>query len=160
MSNHTVQMQWVWKQYEDAGMPTPPTGREVAHWALEKGLLVPKERDIEGELAEDLSRAQSEIYRERKNGQRYRAKQAVRSTIAGVQYARWGDMDTEAPIFIQKALAQRRRQIVGDCYQLKIDTDHFNDIHPEVPFQMVLDFTHDVEEMFQLELDYKDGAAA
>lgn len=160
MSSHTIQMQWVWKQYLEAGLPTTPTGREVAHWALEKGLLAPKERDIEGELAEDLCRAQSEIYRKGKNGQRYRAKQAVRSTIAGVQYARWGDTDTEDPIFIQKALAQRRRQVVGDCYQLRIDTDHFNDIHPEVPFQMVLDFTQDVEEMFQLDLDYEDGEAA
>lgn len=49
-----------------------------------------------------------------------------------------------------KSFAQRRQQIVGDCYQLKIDADVYNDIRrPEQQIQIVLDFTLDVEELQQ-----------
>lgn len=147
MSNHILQMQWVWKQYEAAGMPALPTGREVAAWALEKGLLKPKDRDVIGEWAEDLTQGQREIYRTDSDGCRYRAKQSVRSIIAGVPFARWGDTDKDDPKFIEKAFAQRRRQIVGDCYQLTLDVEHFNAFHAgRAPFQMPLDFGPDVQE--------------
>ena len=49
---------------------------------------------------------------------------------------------------MERAFAQRRQQIVGDCLQLRIDVDVYNDNHPdERPIQLVLDFTRDVEEM-------------
>jgi len=45
------------------------------------------------------------------------------------------------------ALQQRRSQIVGDCKQLKTDTDSYNENeNAGEPIQMVLDFTRDVEE--------------
>lgn len=48
---------------------------------------------------------------------------------------------------MEKAFAQRRKQIVGDCLQLKTDVDVYNDKHSEqAPIQVVLDFTTDVEE--------------
>jgi hypothetical protein len=41
----------------------------------------------------------------------------------------------------------RRRQIVGDCQQLKNDVDHFNDCHAsEQPIRTLFDFTDDVSE--------------
>ncbi len=49
---------------------------------------------------------------------------------------------------MEKAFAQRRRQIVGDSYQLRSDVDHYNDAHPEErQIELILDFTEDVEEM-------------
>jgi hypothetical protein len=49
---------------------------------------------------------------------------------------------------MEKAFAQRREQIVGDCDQLRTDVDAYNDMNrgkqPEI--QMVLDFTDDVAE--------------
>jgi len=52
---------------------------------------------------------------------------------------------------MQKAFAQRRGQIVGDCHQLRLDVDHYNDIKPdEAPINLVLDFRDDVEEMLIL----------
>jgi hypothetical protein len=46
------------------------------------------------------------------------------------------------------SFAQRRQQIVGDCYQLKTDADIYNEHrHPAEPVQIVLDFTRDVEEL-------------
>jgi hypothetical protein len=47
-----------------------------------------------------------------------------------------------------KAFAQRRKQIVGDCYQLKTDVDCFNDAHSvDNPIQLILDFSEDIEEL-------------
>ena len=49
---------------------------------------------------------------------------------------------------MERAFAQRRQQIVGDCFQLRTDVDVYNDSHPDaLPLQLVLDFTRDVEEM-------------
>ena len=48
----------------------------------------------------------------------------------------------------EKAFGQRRGQIVGDSYQLRLDVDHYNDVHPEDPqISLILDFTDDVKEM-------------
>ena len=52
-----------------------------------------------------------------------------------------------APDF-QTALQQRRQLIVGDCRQLKIDTDSYNENWNDAePIQMSLDFSADVEEL-------------
>ena len=49
---------------------------------------------------------------------------------------------------MQAALQQRRQQIVGDCRQLKIDTDSYNENWNDAgAIQMSLDFTADVEEL-------------
>ena len=49
---------------------------------------------------------------------------------------------------MEKALAQRREQVGGDCVQLKTDVDVYNDMNrgqrPEI--QLVLDFGDDVAE--------------
>ena len=53
---------------------------------------------------------------------------------------------------MEMAYAQRRQMIVGDCRQLRVDVDAYNDVHiQEPPIQMVFDFTVDLEEL--------DGAA-
>jgi hypothetical protein len=45
------------------------------------------------------------------------------------------------------AFQQRRQQIVGDCNQLKIDVDSYNENRkPTRPIQMVFDFTPDLKE--------------
>lgn len=57
-----------------------------------------------------------------------------------------------------RSFAQRRQQIVGDCYQLKTDVDVYNmKDRTQEPIQIVLDFTYDVEE---LQLPFQDSSAA
>jgi len=59
----------------------------------------------------------------------------------------WANIDTAPRAHMVKAFAQRRMQIVGDCFQLRQDVDHYNDVSAETePIQLVLDFTEDVEE--------------
>jgi hypothetical protein len=48
---------------------------------------------------------------------------------------------------MQIAFQERRQQIVGDCRQLKLDVDSYNDNKNDgKPIQLVLDFTLDVAE--------------
>jgi hypothetical protein len=48
---------------------------------------------------------------------------------------------------MQKAFAQQREQIIGDCTQLKTDVDVYNTMNKdEPPIQLVFDFTDDVAE--------------
>lgn len=148
---YAASMQRLWRDYEAAGNPTPATSREVARWAISNRLWEPpRAYDPLDQCAEDLARAWREEYRVDSKGRRYRAKHAVRVTMGGTQLAFWADMDSAPFSHIQKAIAQRRQQIVGDCLQLKLDTDHFNDIRGDAPeIQLILDFTHDVEELQQ-----------
>ncbi len=45
------------------------------------------------------------------------------------------------------AFIQRREQIVGDCVQLAVDVEVYNDMNKDQPpIQMLLDFRDDVEE--------------
>jgi hypothetical protein len=161
MATYVVQLQRIWRDYEAAGMPTPATAKEVAGWAVSKGLLQPREHDPIADLAEDLARAWREEYRIDDKGRRYRAKHAVKITTSGVQYAFWADMDSAPHSHIQKALGQRRQQIVADCYQLKVDADCYNDANTErPPIQIVLDFTQDVAELQALDKKGDDDEAA
>ena len=159
MATYLVQLQHIWRDYETAGMATPATAREVAQWAVQNGLLQPREHDPLADLAEDLARAWREEYRYDK-GRRYRAKHAVRITTGGVQYAFWADVDSAPREHIEKAFGQRRQQIVADCYQLKVDADVYNDNYGESqPIQIVLDFTQDVADLQALDKKPDDEAA-
>ena len=61
---------------------------------------------------------------------------------------------------MEKAFAQRRRQVIGDCVQLKTDVDVYNDMNSEVePINLVLDFTEDVREEMAVRGHEKDDAA-
>lgn len=149
MARYAVALQRIWREYEAAGNPIPATSREVARWAIDNRLWEPpRAYDPVDQCAEDLARAWREEYRVDDKGRRYRAKHAVRVTSGGTQLAFWADMDSAPASHVHKAIAQRRQQIVGDCYQLKVDVDHFNDVRGgEESIQLILDFTHDIEEM-------------
>ena len=153
MATYAEQMQGIWRQYEGAGMPVPATTREVADWAIRQGLWKPKPADVISQCAEDLSRSLREEYRTDKYGRRYRAKHAVRVSEGGKQLSMWADIDTAPRNHMVKAFAQRRKQIVGDCHQLKTDVDYYNEANStNEPIQVILDFTQDVEEIQETEL--------
>jgi hypothetical protein len=49
---------------------------------------------------------------------------------------------------MQMSFQHRRRGIVGDCRQMKVDVDSYNDSHPEAePIQIVFDFSMDLAEL-------------
>jgi len=85
---------------------------------------------------------------------------AVRSKKGDKTMSLWADMhDVRAPRdHFVRSFAQRRQQIVGDCFQLKTDVDVYNAKDPaQEPIQVPLDFTLDVEE---LQLPFQGKKAA
>lgn len=123
---------------------------ELAAWAYENGLHKPNAKTIIDAIAADIAQVFREEYRTDRHGRRYRAKHATTKKVGNKTLSLWADLDDpNAPHeHFQRSFAQRRLQIVGDCFQLKTDADVYNDQRqPETPVQIVLDFSYDVEEL-------------
>lgn len=132
----------------------------VAEWAYKNGLHRPSVRTVVDVIAQDIAQFFREEYRTNEDGQRYRAKHAVRFKKGERSMSLWADIDDDkAPReHFVRSFAQRRQQIVGDCFQLKTDVDVYNGKNPDtVPIQVPLNFTLDVEE---LQLPLKGRKAA
>lgn len=148
MANYHQQMQAIFEAYQEEVSRDPADLKDVARWAIERGMWSPKPADIHARFAGDMADALRDEYRTDRAGRRYRAKHAVRGSKNGRQGSFWADIDLAPRTHMEKAFAQRRQQVVGDCYQLRQDVDHFNSVHPDQPpVQLILDFTADVEEM-------------
>jgi hypothetical protein len=153
MTTYNEQLQRTWRLYEESHGHPAASAREVVIWGVSEGLISLAHRDPYDQLAEDMSRALREEYGTDAKGRRYRVNHAVRVYKNGVQITFWAMMDFAPRSHMAKAFTQRREQIVGDCYQLKVDVDAYNFSHPDQPaLPLILDFTHDVEERSQLEL--------
>jgi hypothetical protein len=131
-----------------------PTGlidsHEIAAWAYERGLHKPNLAKVIDLIAADIAQVFREEYRTDPKGRSYRAKHAVTERVKGKTNTLWADIDDpNAPHgHFVKSFANRRRQIVGDCLQLRTDVDVYNDKNPaQVMIQIPLDFTNDVAEL-------------
>lgn len=154
MATYNEQLQRIWHQFEAENGQLPSTTREAVVWAVTKKLLPAPKFDPLDKLAEDMATALRAECRIDQHGRKYRVNHAVRITKAGVQYTFWADLDHAPRPHMEKAFAQRRKQIVNDCFQLKTDVGVYNDLHAEQPpIQMILDFTHDVAELQIMESD-------
>ena len=145
--------------YLDEVNAEPVSLDEVAGWALSEGLFRPEPRDLK-KICRDAI-AQGARAQKRFDGKRwYRAKHSVRSNVGGIQLNLWADIDKNASHgFMEKSIGQRRRSIVNDCFQMKMDADHFNDTNPTLePIQPVLDFSEDVAERKALSDDDESAA--
>jgi hypothetical protein len=152
MANYNQQLQEIFRRYQNKVSAAPADLHDVAAWAIREKLWEPHVADIHARFAEDMATALREEFRTDKAGRRYRAKHAVREAREGRQYSFWADIDTAPRSHMEKAFAQRRRQIVQDCHQLKLDLDHFNGAQPEEQqIPLILDFTDDVAEMLVAE---------
>ncbi|WP_239366083.1 hypothetical protein [Snodgrassella communis] len=132
---------------------------DLAGWAISNGKYKPNIQDEIQIAAKSITQVMREEIRTSPSGKRYRAMHAVKEKINGKQLALWGDLDNpETPIeFFIKSFAQRRQQIVGDCFQLKTDVDVCNEKRNS-NIQLILDFADDVAEAEYLR-DHKDDVA-
>lgn len=119
----------------------------VAKWAVVQGYQPPKPQDPIDMLAKSLARAaRQETRTDEKTQLPYRANHALRIQQDYIQRTLWFDIDEATRSQILKSLINRREQMVGDAYQLTLDTAHWNRSNPtEEPIQIPLDFTDDVE---------------
>lgn len=134
-------------RYLDEVNDQPVSLDEVADWALRNRLFAPSPQDIRKLCREAI--AEGARSQKRFDGKRwYRAKHAVRTNVGGVQLSLWADIDKNASrSFMEKSLAQRRQSVVDDCFQMKMDADHYSEANPSLPpLQLILDFTDDVAE--------------
>lgn len=154
-------LQRVWRLFEESHDKAPASAREVVAWGVAQGLLYPPTIDPLDVLAGDMARALREQYATDEQGRRYRVNHAVRVTRGSVQHTMWGMLGEVGRPFMEQAFYQRREQIVGDCVQLRVDVDVFNDKNAEEePIPLVLDFTDDVEERLMDDDDDDEKKAA
>jgi hypothetical protein len=141
-------LQDAWRAYEAAHDHLPTSARQAVEWAVGEGILNLPDIDPYDVLAGEMATALREEYATDSQGRRYRVNHAVRITKSGVQYTFWAMLGYAAHSHMEKAFAQRREQIIGDCDQLRTDVDAYNDMNAgkRPPIQMVLDFTDDVAE--------------
>jgi len=141
-------LQKAWHHFDNRQGHLPSSARQACEWAVEAGLLSLPEIDPYDVLAEEMAQALRSEYRTDSEGRRYRVNHAVRVSKSGVQYTFWAAMGYAPHEHMERAFAQRRDQIVGDCYQLKTDVDVYNGMRdkkkPEI--QLVLGFAEDVAE--------------
>ena len=135
-------------EYRLAGKPWPASSKRIAEWALDSGRWkLPPEAAVQ-RCAEDISRAMREEYTVDRKGRRVRVKHPVTLSQDGEQLHLWDDIRTAPRAHMQMSFQQRRQQIVGDCRQLKVDVDSYNDSHSDdEPIQMIFDFRRDLAEL-------------
>ena len=148
MATKDEQLQTLFHRFEDERDNVPTGTRAAVEWAVKNGLLELPEIDPYDVLAGQMAAALRNETRADSQGRRYRVNHAVRITKGGVQYTFWGSMGFASHDHMQKAFVQRREQIIGDCVQLRIDVDAYNDMRPQgtEPVQLILDFTEDTAE--------------
>jgi hypothetical protein len=124
------------------------SSRDIAGWAVRSGKWAPQPGSLIDQCAEELSRAMREDYITDPQGRIVRAKHAARIKENGRQVTLWADIRTAGHKHMERAFAQRRKQILGDCRQLKADVDSYNENRrPEEPIQVIFDFTVDLAEL-------------
>jgi len=147
--NYNEQMQKIVDRYRDAGEMWPATTREMAAWAIRNKQWEARGTAMVSICAEHLARAMREEYIKDPQGRTVRVKHAARIH----QTVLWDDIRTASRDHMQIALQQRRQQIVGDCKQLKLDMDSYNENRNDgKQIKMIFDFTSDLEES-ELELE-------
>lgn len=148
MATYVKQNQEIVSQYRLAGEPWPAAAKTIAEWAMGRGLWVLPKSAALAKCAEDISRAMREEYMTDAKGRRVRVKHPATVKMLGGQMVLWDDMRTASPQHMRISFQQRRQQIVGDCRQLKIDVESYNDLKPDRPsIQMIFDFTMDLAEL-------------
>jgi hypothetical protein len=163
MTTFYMQMVDIFDRYAEEVDAGPTALEDVATWAVQQGLFKPMPRSIVQMCKEALADSLRQQKRVDAQGRKYRAKHSVRIVEGGVQYNLWADIDRNPPrSFMEKSFAQRRKSIADDCFQAKMDIDHYNEAHPDQPaIQLVLRFEEDVAEMEAAgKIGHKDDKAA
>jgi len=149
--SYKEQMQRIANDYVRSGEPWPATTMEIAAWAVRKGLWEPQRKCIIAQCAHHLSDAMRQEFVTDPQETTVRAKHAARlKGEDGKQLVIWADIRSAPRKHMEIAMKQRRQQILGDCRQLKVDSDSYNENkNPGRPINLVFDFTRDIEELEQ-----------
>lgn len=143
------------EKYRKSGQEWPATSKMIAAWAIRSGMWEPPKRSIVNQCARELAHAMREEYFVDPQGRRVRKKHAVREERempdgTYEQQLLWFDIDEATPRQAKGAFSLRRRQVVGECHQLKTDVDSYNDNNVQgAMIEMLWDLTDDMLELEQ-----------
>jgi hypothetical protein len=138
------------EDYRASGGDWPATREQIAEWAVANARYELTRGMAVRQCAERLGRAMGlEHVRDRK-GRSVRKYYAAPVRENGQLVMRWDDWNAERP-FMEIAAANRRNQILGQCWQLKSDMDSYSERRcRDEPIQMDFNFNVDLEELGQL----------
>jgi len=150
MATFNEQLLKIVEDYRASGAPWPATKVQMAEWAvandryqLTRGMAV-------GQCAEKIARAMGLEHVKDKKGRSVRKYYAAAIRENGQLVMKWDDLNAERP-FMEVAAANRRNQVLGQCWQIKNDIDSYNERRcPDRPIQMDFNFNVDLEELAQL----------
>jgi hypothetical protein len=148
MTTYVKQMQRIVDEYRLEGLPWPTSAKGIADWAIATSRWELPAAAIRRRCADDIASAMREEYMTDRKGRRVRLLHPAPLATEGQTEMVWDDIRTAPRDHMQISFQHRRRGIVGDCRQMKVDVDSYNDAHPDAePIQVVFDFTMDLAEL-------------
>jgi len=148
MTTYNKQMHKIVSEYRTSGQVWPAGTRTIAAWAIQTGRWELPASAAVNKCAEDLQNAMREEYITDNRGRKVRKLHPAKITANGQQLILWDDIRTAPRHHMQLSFQQRRRGIVGDVRQLKVDVDSYNEAHQGAePIQVEFDFTMDLAEI-------------
>ncbi len=147
MANLNDQLLKIVEDYRAAGCPWPATRDQIAEWAVANERYDMTRGMAVRQCAERIGRAMGLEHVRDKKGRSVRKYYAARVREDGQLVMKWDDWNAPRP-FMEMAAANRRNQILGQCWQLKSDMDSYSDrLCPTEPIQMDFNFNVDLEEL-------------
>lgn len=151
MATLNEQLLKIVEDYRAAGGTWPATRDQIAEWAVAHGRYKLTHGMAVSQCAERIGRAMGLEHVKDKKGRSVRKYYAARFRENGQLVMKWDDLNAEKP-FMEVAAANRRNQILGQCWQLKNDMDSYSERKcPEQPIQVDFNFNVDLDELSQLD---------
>ena len=146
--SYTDDLQAIVARYRNETRNQAAIPKEIAAWAIRKGLWQPQPGTLISQCARELRRAMRDQHITDPQGRSIRAWHSAKvADVAGKQQRLWKHVDDASRDFMRVSFQGRRLGIFSDCRQLKIDQDSFNENHcPDEPINLIFDFTRDLEE--------------
>lgn len=150
MPNLNEQLLRIVEDYRETGGEWPATKEQIAEWAVAHERYQLTHGMAVKQCAERIGRAMGLEHVRDNRGRSVRRYYAARVRGDGQMVMKWDDWNADRP-FMEMAAANRRNQILGQCWQLKNDIDSFSERRcPDQPIQLDFDFNIDLEELSQL----------
>lgn len=148
MTTYVKQMQRIVDEYRLSSEPWPASAKAMADWAIATGRWELPAAAVRSRCADDIASAMREEYMTGTKGRRVRLLHPAPFLTDGTREMIWDDIRTAPRDHMQLSFQHRRHGIVGDCRQMKVDVDSYNDAHKDAePIQIVFDFTMDLAEL-------------
>ena len=131
-------------EYRKSHNNEPASAREMADWAVTEGMYKLAQYATEQRCAEELADVMRQEHMTVEGHRRVRTMHSWSSE----QRKLWDHIQTISRENMKLSVALKRKGIVGEVRQIKIDLDYFNEVHAdEAPLQMSINFENDLADV-------------